>query len=357
MLTRLAPIALALLALTGGCSAETASPPAPVATAGPLEDSDGPRGPVVGRVGARSITIGELDDWLKDEFFERQLGSDAPRLFAERSRALDAIVDTLVLEALAREAGSPPDALLAQEIAALGPVSDEEVTAFFEEHKARMQPDAKLETLTPQIRSFLERERRGEVLMALREKLDVEILFEPPRAEVAATGPSLGPEDATVTIVEFSDYQCPFCQRAEPVVKEVMARYPEQVRVVYRHLPLDSIHPRARVAAEASVCAEAQGRFWDYHALLFTNRQALSDEDLARYAEELGLDTDAFAACREGTVAKERVDSDVEAARVAGASGTPAFFINGIHLTGAKPVEEFVRIIESELARSEDSSS
>ena len=162
---------------------------------------------------------------------------------------------------------------------------------------------------------------------------------------------SCGPSDASVTIIEFSDYQCPYCSRAESVVKQVLERYPDQVRFVYRHLPLESIHPQARAAAEAAVCAEDQGRFWEYHELLFANQQAISAAKLSELAEQVGLDEEAFASCTADDSTRQRVQRDISDAGAAGASGTPAFFVNGIPLSGVQPLEEFVELIDSELTR------
>jgi len=130
----------------------------------------------------------------------------------------------------------------------------------------------------------------------------------------------------------------------------VLAKYPEQVRFVYRHFPLGS-HPRARPAAEASLCADEQQKFWPFHDRVFQSPSALSDEDLLRYAGELGLDQAAFEKCfREDRFAAQ-VDRDLQAAREAGVTGTPAFFVNGVLLSGSKPAEEFFELIDSELAR------
>jgi len=160
----------------------------------------------------------------------------------------------------------------------------------------------------------------------------------------------MGPEDAPVTIVEFSDYQCPYCKRAEPVIKQVLERYPEQVRFVYRHFPLDRIHPQARPAAEAAACADEQGLFWEFHEQLFAPDAKFDDTALEAYAVEAGVDMDGFRSCLGERRTQALVEGDLQAGRSAGVSGTPAFFVNGIRLTGARPFDEFVELIEQELA-------
>jgi protein-disulfide isomerase len=257
------------------------------------------------------------------------------------------IDEALVEDASARE-GLAPDAWLREQAAARGPVSDEEVAAFYAENAGQLR-GATLEQAAPRIRDHLAAQRARELIEELRARSDVRVHLAPPRVSVAAVGPSLGPAQARVTIVEFADFQCPYCQRALPVLEEVMARYPDDVRVVYRQLPLD-MHPRARAAAEASLCAHDQDRFWPYHDRLFQSPRALSDEDLVRYAGELGLDVPRFRRCVDERTFQGQVREDVEAARAAGITGTPAFVVNGILLSGVRPASAFVELIDRELA-------
>jgi protein-disulfide isomerase len=175
-------------------------------------------------------------------------------------------------------------------------------------------------------------------------------MLEPARVEVEAIGPSRGPDDAIVTIVEFSDFQCPFCGRVVQTIDRVLAKYPTQVRFVFRNLPL-SIHPRAQAAAEAAACAGNQGNFWDYHDLVFANRKADSDEDFERHASELGLDMQAFRQCVQNRETQQIVEADIAAAERLRISGTPSFVINGIPLHGAQGLEAFSEIIDAEIAR------
>jgi protein-disulfide isomerase len=309
-------------------------------------------GPVVARVDGEEIRLVDLDGFIKEELFEQEVGSKPASTQHEvREQALERLVESRLLEREAERRGVDVEGLLRSEAEALGPVGDEEVAAFFEENRARLPDDATLEDWTPRIRRHLESRREHEARAALVAGAEVEVLLEPPRVAVQPVGPSLGPDDAPVTIVAFSDYQCPFCKRAEPVMEQLLERYPEELRLVYRNLPLETIHPRARAAAEASVCAAEQGRFHVYHATLFENQRALSDEDLLRYAESAGLDAGAFRACREREDVKALVQRDVDAARAVGINGTPAFFVNGIPLSGARPLDDFVRVIDGELAR------
>ena len=178
-------------------------------------------------------------------------------------------------------------------------------------------------------------------------------LITPPRNELEATRLVRGPADAAVTIMTFSDYQCPYCVRSEPVLAEVLERYPDQVRLVHRHFPLDNIHPFARPASEASMCADEQGKFWEYHDGIFALDGRLADGSLAEIASSIGLDEDAFSLCIEERRYQDFVDADFKAGQEAGVTGTPSFFLNGIKLKGARDADELSRYVDLELARIE----
>jgi protein-disulfide isomerase len=164
--------------------------------------------------------------------------------------------------------------------------------------------------------------------------------------------PFVGPEDAAVTIVEFSDFECPFCSRAYETVNEVKELYGDDVKVVFKNFPL-SFHDNAQKAAEASECAFDQDMFWEMHDMLFENQDALTVEDLKAYAEELGMDTETFNECLDSGAKEEAVEEDFNAGTEVGVTGTPAFFINGRELIGAQPLEAFQAIIDNELAPEE----
>jgi protein-disulfide isomerase len=306
---------------------------------------------IVARFGDETVTLTELDAWIKDDLFTRQTsGSNPAKLYDLRNQSLDQLITQRILSAEAARRNLAEEELIDAEVAAMGEISDEEVARFYEERSDQMGGQS-LEEVAPRIRDYLKRLRAQEVVEKIMNDVGVDLLLERPRVDVAADGPSKGPANASVTIIEFSDFQCPFCSRVLPVIEEVMARYPDEVRFVYRHLPLDRIHERARIAAEASLCAHDQDQFWAYHDLLFANTGALGDENLKRFAEELNLDVAAWEQCMAERRFAEKIDADIEAASSIGITGTPAFTINGTMLSGAKPVEEFVSVIESELER------
>ena len=165
---------------------------------------------------------------------------------------------------------------------------------------------------------------------------------------------SLGPVDAWVTIVEISDFQCPFCSRGANTMREVVAKYKDDVRLVFKHNPLP-FHPRAQPAAVAAECAGAQGKFWPIADAFFADQAKLSDEDFTRLAKAHKLDLAKFKACTESSAVKKAVNDDAQLASKFGARGTPAFFINGRFISGAQPIEAFSAIIDEELKKAKAS--
>jgi protein-disulfide isomerase len=161
---------------------------------------------------------------------------------------------------------------------------------------------------------------------------------------------SIGPNDAPITIVEFSDYQCPFCRRwHDEVYEPLLAAYPGKIRLVYRHLPLTSIHPDAMSAAEAAMCAGDQNVYWQYHDKLFSS-ELLGANVYTQYAQELNLDMTSFEACLNEGKFTDEIQSDSDFAVNLGVRSTPTFFINGLAVVGAQPLDIFKQIIDKELA-------
>jgi protein-disulfide isomerase len=146
--------------------------------------------------------------------------------------------------------------------------------------------------------------------------------------------PAYGPADAKVTIVEFSDFQCPYCTQAAAAFTELKAKYGDRVRFVFHQYPLP-MHQQAHVAAQAALAAHAQGKFWEFHDKLFANQRALSREDLEKYAEELGLDMKAFKAALDDETYKETVDAEIALGQEVFVEGTPTMFINGVRVANA----------------------
>jgi protein-disulfide isomerase len=329
-----------------------------VACSSNAQQPDRYQGPndVVAVVGNTSITLAEVD---RKAMQQSANGFGAMKLvlavYEARKNAIEEIAGEKLIDIEAKARGVSTTALIDQEITSkVQMVSDAEVTAWYNANKSRVQ-GASLDQVRSPIRNLLYQERTATVYQAfvdqLKLKTPVRITLEPPRQKVAtADSPSQGSTNAPIEIVEFSDFQCPYCLRAHPTVKQVLDTYGNKIRFVYRNYPLPS-HPNARPAAEAAQCANEQGQFWAYHDRLFADQSKLSDTDLKASAAALGLDAGKFNACFDSHKYKARVDADLQAGNEAGVDGTPAFFINGRMLSGAQPYDEFKRVIDEELAR------
>ena len=202
-----------------------------------------------------------------------------------------------------------------------------------------------------QVGNQLIEERRDEFVREIMAKADLNIVLEPPRIDVRVPGyePSLGPDSAPVTIVEFSDYQCPYCKRAQPSLDKLLAEFPDDVRLVYRDFPLD-FHNEAEGAARAARCAGDQGKYWEYHRHLLTEDGSLERDDLMRRAESVGLDMTAFTACHDSDRHRDAVKAGLEDGAAVGVTGTPTFFINGRMFLGALP-KDIGDLIREEIER------
>ena len=210
-----------------------------------------------------------------------------------------------------------------------------------------------------QIRGHLQNQKltakREEFLKSLRSQAKVVVNLKPPpvfRVAVSVDGaPFKGPAKAPVTIVEFSDFHCPFCRRVIPTLAQLESQYGEKIKLVFRDFPIESLHPGAIKAHEAARCANEQGKFWPYHDKLFAGPSSSSPELFKGLAKEVGLDAVAFETCLGSGKYQAAIKQDIEEGNRVGVTGTPAFFINGRLISGAQPLEAFARVIDDELAR------
>ena len=274
--------------------------------------------------------------------------------FQAKSTALEDVIRQRVIQAEASRRGLTTEQLYVAEVdSRIGLPGDEAVEVYYLALKSQF--NRPLTEIKPQLLASLKaleiQDARQRFADFLRAKADVTILLRPPRTEVTF-GPDrlLGDPEAPVTIVEFADYQCPYCKSADATVRNLLKKYPCKVRLAFRDYPLSSIHPNAQLAAEATACAAKAGKFWEFHDALFADQSRLDASNLVTTAKDLGLNPDAFQTCLSSHEFTQRVAADQQDGAKAGVTATPAFFVNGVFLNGAQPEAEFAKLIDAELA-------
>jgi protein-disulfide isomerase len=340
-------VAGAALVLAAACQ------PARTASAGGPQKLD-PQAPVA-RMASGTITAGELEELVKGDLRKMET-EHQERVYETRRSALESLIVKRLVEAKAKAENLSAEEYAQREVLKkVGEPTDEEIRNLYERAVAGGQKLDPLDKVKPAIANYIKQGKAREVALAwyneLKKEAKVEILlpeFEPPKVEVPAVGPARGPAGAPITIVEFSDYECPYCSRAEQTVKDLLAAYPGKIRLVYRDFPLPN-HKLAPKASEAAHCADDQGKFWEMHDKLFSAEGKLAVTDLKGYAREIGVDGPRFDRCLESGEKAKVVESHRKAGDEAGVSGTPAFFINGRMLSGAQPLEAFRAIVDKEL--------
>lgn len=343
-------LSVCLLALTA-CPTPEAPPAQPCPTAPSASDD----GRVLGVVNGVEIRRRDLSDEIGDEL-KKITNESKQREFHMLWVAVDEAISDQLLEQEAKRQSLTVEELRDKEIGSrLVMPSDEVIQKIYDNNKDII--DASFEQAAPHIKRQLVEEQLTDLHRAfvarLRNSADVRFAVpapDLPRFDVdAGNAPVWGNEKAKVTLIEFSDFECPYCGRASQTLKKLRALYPKTLKIVFRDFPL-SQHENAKPAAEAAQCAREQGKFWEYHDVLFENARALTAADLKRYAEQVGLDLEAFAACLATDRPKRIVADNAEAARRFGVEGTPALFVNGIKLIGLLPLPLMQAIIDRELS-------
>ncbi|MDA2934697.1 thioredoxin domain-containing protein [Acidobacteria bacterium AH-259-D05] len=322
---------------------------------------------VMAKVQGTTITREDVEEAAAQEL--EQLESEALQFAVNQERQKHDILEkqlkTLLADKLfaleSAQRGISPEELLEKEVETkVEAPAEEEVELFYAENAQRLQGSKT--QLGPLIRQFLSEQKREEsqqrFVDQLREKYAVVYHFPPLRLDVTWQGhPSTGAVDAPVTIVEFSDFECPYCLGLFGTLKTLKQDYGEKVRLVFRQFPLNRIHPHAQKAAEASLCAADQGKFWEMHDLMFEDQSSLKVADLEAKAKSLGVDSDVFENCLSSGKYAERVRQDVAEGTAVGVTGTPAMFINGRPLVGNVRYAQITKLVDEELKLLEVSAS
>jgi protein-disulfide isomerase len=310
-------------------------------------------GPVVAEVGKHKITQQEVDAKIKVQLYDA------------RKQAVDDMVDDYLLQQAAKKEKLSVADYLKREVQdkATAEVNDAVAKKFYDENKDKIPVlksagsyDKIKDRLIQALRQRDAQEQHEQLLARLRKDGGVKILLVPPRVDVslgAGGHPTLGPKDAPVKMIEFADFQCPFCKRSEDAVQAVHKKYGNQVQLIFMDFPL-SFHPHAMPAANAARCAGSQGKFWQYHDALFADQSKLDPADLKATAKTLGLNMAKFNACFDKDQYSKEIQQDLNEGHKLNVNGTPTFFINGREVVGAQPAENIEGIIDQELAKNGD---
>jgi protein-disulfide isomerase len=300
-------------------------------------------------VNGQAITEADLAPLI-----EGQLRSVRDQEYQIKKKALDTLIAEKVLEAEAKKRELTAEKLVEQEVDSKIPEpTDVEINAVYDVQREQLKQP--LQEVKARVAQDLKRARiqqaRLEYSTHLRDQAKVAVLLSPQRIQVAIDPARVrGNPKAKVMIVEFSDFQCPYCQRAEATLKGVLAKHGDAVAVSYRDMPLTAIHPMAMGAAQAGRCAGEQGKFWELHDAMFADQAGLDRNGLVAKAKTLNLDEKQFDACLTSEKYKAQVQQDAQEGSRLGINGTPAFFINGVFLNGAQPESAFESVIKDELA-------
>ena len=339
----LALAALAVVSLAAaGAAAETKSSAAP--SAKPAADTQ-----PVAIVAGEPIANAELDELIRPQLADLQAQEQQLRL-----KAVEVLISRALVRKEAAARGISEQALDKAEVGDKVSVSEADAKAFYDANKERFGTTSEADAIQQTLQGLGQQrrsERRAAFMRELRAKYAVKVLLEPYRAPVQVDdAPIRGNVNAPVTVLEFSDFQCPYCIRARPTVTRVREAYGDKVRWAFRHFPLD-FHNLAEKAGEAAACAGDQGKFWEMHDRLWQAAGKLEVPELKKYAAAMGLDSARFDKCLDSGERAEAVAQDLGSGAGWGVSGTPAFFVNGRPLVGAQPFEAFQQVIDDELQR------
>jgi protein-disulfide isomerase len=309
--------------------------------------------PVVAEFNGVKVKASEAFTQVKTRLFDLE-----EEVYRTKEQAINDYVDQKILEMEAQKQKLSREELLEKEVGTVATkeVSEEEITEFLASKGLSLNDKRiKKEDVKEYLKFRQKFEKQQQYVTKLREAAKVKILVsepEAPKLAVTTEGqPTWGSSKAPVTIVEFSDFQCPFCARAVPIIEKIKQEYgPEKVRLVFHHLPLPN-HNRAVPASLAASCANEQGKFWEMHNMLFENQAKLEDADLKSYAKKLALDETKFSECYDKKAHMDRIEASKKEGEKAGISATPSFVINGVLIQGAQPFERFKEKIDRALKK------
>lgn len=342
-------ITLAALVSFTACTDSQAKPPKPN-----IVTKDAPKPGIVAKIGDAEITEDELIGDARSDLYELK-----KREYDLKMDRLNKLMEEKLIGAKAKEAKMTTEAFLTEKVVGKLTVSDSEFKAFVKEKKIPEDQLKEHPEYKQRITGYLENQKRQEkvqkYLADLTKKTPVEVYFKKPTMERVqielGDSPILGKKDAKIQIVEFSDFQCPYCSRGAETMHAVVKKYGSKVSLTFKHYPLP-FHERAIPASEMSMCVKKVGgddKFWKFHDITFKNQDKLDQESLMKYAKDSGANEAKVKECFEKGEFKEAVAKDMEYGNKVGVRSTPTFFVNGQMVAGALPVEQFSEMIDEEL--------
>ena len=323
------------------------------AQAAPATNDDVPE--VLATIGDQKITLADLRDRIGDQLDQLDANYKKTRSKTIEDALNATLRDRVIMDEAKKQGKSMEDLVLAEAGGTFEP-TEVEVTTWYKENEARLRGRT-VDQLRGQIVELLRKQKQDKAGQSLEARLNkahsVKVNFQPYRLAFDNSGsPTLGKKGSKVTVVEFSDFQCPFCRQFAGNLRELGREYGDRVEIVYRQYPIPSLHPYAFKAAEASLCANEQGKFWELHDLMFTDQEHIGVKDLKEKARRLGMDDKKFASCIDTGKYTEQVQRDMAEGSKAGVAGTPALFVNGIEVPGgAVPYPTVAAAVERELQR------
>jgi protein-disulfide isomerase len=311
-----------------------------------------PTGAVVATIDGEPILSADID-----KLIGARVALLNEQIYQLQRQTIDGLIDQRLIAKEAVRRGLTETQLLDLEVAKkTDAVTDTDVETFYRANEGRLptQETDLRERIREHLRNQKSAARREAFASELRAKVNVSVLLTPPaiyRATINADGaPYKGRTDAPVVLVAFEDFHCPYCREAQPTLTQLLARYPDRIKIVHKDFPIEGLHPGARIAHIAARCANEQGQFWPFHDALYAHAAKTAVKELQTYAKDSGLDVRRFEQCLSTDKYSSAVEKDIEEGKQAGVSGTPAFYINGRLVAGAQPLENFVRIIDDELS-------
>lgn len=334
---------LCLSLIIAACSEGTSKPQ--------FEYKDSGGNGVAARFGDIKITEADLKSKIGAEIYEAE-----QKVFDLKFNQIKAVIIEKLIENDPSKKDMTSDEFIEKNILSKITISDKQIQDFIKERKIpkeHINPD-----ITLKITEFLKGQEKLKAIDAwLAEKTKskpIEIFIPRPKRPkfdvIVGDAPTFGPNDAKVTIVEFSDFQCPYCAKGADLLKEIKKKYGSKVKVAFKNFPLE-FHKQAKTAAVAALCAKEQSvdKFWSMHDKMFENQNELALEALKKTAKSIGLDSKKFDACLDSKKYLAKVEADYAEGQAIGVKSTPTFFVNGMIVNGAQPIEVFSELIDQEL--------